>query len=786
MTSPRLIYRVVLVLMLGLATFAIGQGVDFENRPVGNIKIEGVNADAKQLVLNQIRTKTGDPYSGKGVAQDIQNITRLGQFSSVQVRAEPQNDGSVDLVYAVTQLKLLADVQVIGNEAVSDGDLLEAVQVSANDPIDKFLIDQGVERVKKAYRAAGYFLAGVTVDDKTLNESNVLIYRVREGPRVKVQEIEFRGNSALTEDVLDSEIKTKTYIPVFRKGELSEDQLDKDVAKVREMYEQRGYLDVRVGRQIQLSDDQRDAKVVFFVEEGKLFTVGEITINGNKVMSKDQLREAMPLKVGDIYSVDRLRKAQLALDDLYGKVGYVEAKITINRVFHEDSSKIDMKVDIIEGARYTVGNVIVRGNALTQDKVIRREIRGIEPGRAFDETGIEHSELRIRETGLFREAKMTIQGDPTEVERDVLVEVKEGQTGSISLGAAVSSDAGLLGAFNLTQRNFDVMDPPESFDEMVTGRAFRGAGQTFSLNLQPGSEFQRYEVRLLEPRLMESNYSLDNRAMFFRRQRTTYDEERAGGSVGLGRRFGDVWSASVRFRAEEIKVLDLDSDAPFEVQDVEGSNALDSIGFNVSRSTVDSRLFPTTGSRLTFGVERYGAFGTEFEFTRGTVSMDKFWTIDEDLFGRKTVLKFRFDTGYIFENGEAPLFERFYAGGHRTFRGFRFRGAGPRGQYLKNVNGSSTLATSRHAVGGDFLFLAGLEYNYPIWEEIVRGVFFIDTGTVQDEIALDEYRVAVGAGIRLKVPFLGQAPFAFDVAIPVVKEEGDRTRLFSFDLALPF
>ena len=130
---------------------------------------------------------------------------------------------------------------------------------------------------------------------------------------------------------------------------------------------------------------------------------------------------------------------------------------------------------------------------------------------------------------------------------------------------------------------------------------------------------------------------------------------------------------------------------------------------------------------------------------------------------------------------EAPVFERYYAGGHRTFRGFDYRGVGPRG-----IIAGPPLVQTDDSVGGDWLFLLSFEYNFPIYQDVLRVVLFSDTGTVQDDFGLDEYRMSVGAGLRLAVPFLGQAPFAFDFAVPVAKEPDDETQIFSFDIALPF
>jgi outer membrane protein insertion porin family len=771
-------------------------GIDVTNRPISRVAVEGTKEVTPQLLLNQVRLKPGDPYDPSIVSQDIQNLTRLGRFAKVEARVEPNADGTVRLTYVVTEQQLLSDVQVVGNKAFSDQELLAPVLLQAGDPRDPFLIERGKEEIRKIYREGGYFLADVSVDEETLNETGILILRVREGPLVRVQEINFEGNdeAEFPSDLLATKIKTNTYIWIFRKGVLNKEQLDQDVARLRDYYQEHGYLDVRVSRRIDLSDDQQDARVVFIVDQGRKYTVSKISITGNQLYTTDEILQAMALKVGDIYSADRLRNTQDTLSDLYGKLGYIETQIQINRVFHETEPTVELQVNLKESKQYTVGSVIVRGNPLMQDKVIRRQVRGIEPGEVIDRTGVEVSKRKMKETGIIKDAKVTVLGTPDDDTRDVLMEIQEANTGSLSFGAAVSSDSGVFGAIDLTQRNFDITDLPDSWGEFFTGRAFRGAGQYFSITLQPGQEFQRYQVTFREPYLFESDFFLDASAFFYTRRREDWDETRIGGTLGIGKRFGDVWSATVRSRLEQVTIDNLQSGAPVDAYAVQGDSLVDGLGFFIGRSTIDSRLFPTKGTRLNAGVEQSGLVG-DYTFTRFTADFEVFFTVDEDFFGRKTVLSFKTQTGYIFDNGtidvkdslggthtisEVPLFERFYAGGHRTFRGFDFRGVGPRGaRFDSGLEGDDP-------VGGQWMFLLSTEYNFPIYEQFLRGVFFVDQGTVQQDVAFDQWRVAVGAGLRLQLPFLSQAPFAFDLAYPVLKQPGDQVRYFSFDIALPF
>lgn len=762
------------------ASHANAQGIDLADRPVDRIQIEGLVEVPEQLVRNQIRLSPGGPYNANVVQEDIVRITHLGRFGDVRALVEPQEDGSVVVTYAVTEQPLLRGVQVVGNKTIPDPQLLSLVLLRIGDPIDQFLIDRAIKQIRTAYEKAGYFATDVGLDQQQLEQTGVLTFRIREGPRVRVRKIEFEGATAFTAKQLRSKIQSNTYMLILRPGVLNRHELDSDAARLRGFYHDRGYLDAQVGRRISLSPDHQNAIVVFLIKEGRRYAVGDIRLEGHTVFSTAQLVEAMPLKTGDVFLAEFLQRSRQALIDLYGKLGYIHTEVQIDRLFHERLPTVELVIRIDEGQPNLVGTVSVRGNQLTQDKVIYREIRGMRPGRRFDRAGITKTQQLLRTSSLFSDGKVTILGNPQDTYRDVLIEVKEANTGSLSFGAGISSDAGLIGAIDLVQRNFDITDLPESLGEFVTGRSFRGAGQFFSMSLQPGDEQSRFSVSFREPYLFDSDFFFDTTLFFFEREREDWDEERTGSNLGIGHRFGDVWSASVRLRAEEIDVTDIEPDAPVDVFAVEDQNVVTSLGLTVSRNTTDDRLFPTSGSRLQVGLTRTGVFGGDFNFTRISMEMSQFWTVDEDFFGRRTVLSLRLELGYIFERDEAPIYERFYAGGHRSFRGFRFRGVGPRG--IRN----DTATQGDDPVGGDWLFLLGLEYNFPIYKDIVRAVVFADTGTVQDDFGLDEYRAAIGMGLRLKIPFLGQAPFALDFAVPVLEEEGDETQVVSFDLALPF
>ena len=754
-------------------------GIDPEHRPIAEIRIVGLRLVPEQLVRNSIRSAPGEPYRHQTVKQDIERITHLGRFAAVKaIAGEPMKNGSVVLTFELTEAPLLSDVQVVGNTSIVDATLLEKVHLRAGDPAEPYLIDIGIHQITEAYEQEGFFVCSVSVDQALLDESGILIYQVREGPRVKIVGFEFQGNSVFSDHRLASQIKSSTYFPIFRKGQLSRQQLDLDAAAIRTYYQRHGYLDAQCGREIRLSPDSSEALINFVIDEGQRYLVDQIRFEGNVLFSNHDLAQHMALKSGSVYSGEQRGVSRQAIIDLYGRLGYIETEVVIQveRRFESELPLIDLLVQIDEGSSYLVGNVSVRGNNVTRSKVILRQVRGLNPGRRFDRTGLDTTRHRLSQSPLFKEATVTILGTPEAQTRDVLIEVKEGQTGQLGFGAGVSSDAGLVGSINLLQRNFDISNFPESFDEFLTGQAFRGAGQFFSLTLQPGNRTSRYSVAFREPYLFESDRFLDFKSFYFDRHPDDYEERRLGSIVGIGQRFNDVWSSSIRGRIEQVQISSIDARAPIDVFAIRGDNLLLSLGISVIRDSTDNRITPSRGSRFETTLEQISG---DADFNRVRTQFVVFWTVDEDFMDRKSIVSWRTDIGYIFQSNEAPVFERLYAGGHRTFRGFNFRGVGPRGIR------ADTGTLGDDPVGDDWMFLTGLQYEFPLADQFLRGAVFTDQGTVQDDFGMDVWRISVGAGIRLKIPFILQAPLAIDVAYPVLKESGDEEQIVSFDLAIP-
>jgi len=703
-------------------------------------------------------------------------VGSVGAGSAAQT-ADPNQQSTIKNPQAP---EIIKSIEFEGNVKFKAHVLRERLGFELGDRLDPFLAEGGRMTIAEVYRKVGYPSVKVTLDRDKLAEGH-LLYRIEEGPRVQIGTIAFEGNEAFGAGTLRQVIKMKEKKWLLWPFYFTEEALEADLDRLREFYYGQGYLNYKIDAHTELSADGEKMDVVFVIEEGPLYYVAQIVFTGNTRFTNEQLRENIESREGKVYLKAEADRDARKIEQRYREIGYVdaEARQTVKFTPEVDENLVNMTIEIKEGRQFRIGRIDIQGNETTKDKVVRRVLDEYDftPGELYDgkiapkEGNGKLEKYSQRAAGADQVMIRPVapeSGDPNT--KDVRVDLEEGMTGMIRPGIGFSSDNGVMAQIIYQQQNFDITDLPDSFGEWFTPwRTFRGAGERFSVRLEPGTRYSQYSVNFVDPYWRDEPITFNVLGQSWKRFRESYDESRLKGAFGFEERLSEQWRRSIGFRAENVKVSSLDFDAPQEIRDVRGNNQLYGVRFGVGYSGVDDLYDPSKGDNIAGSYEQVTGDDT-FGILEG--SYVHYLTLHEDVLGRKTILATKLLGGTMV--GDAPPFEKFYAGGTSRYgiRGFEYRGVSTRGLQTNVPN-----PVRKDPIGSDWVFLAGTEATIPLVGDNFGLLLFVDSGTVDT----GSYRLSVGTGLEIKVPqIFGNMPIRFEIAAPLLKDDDDETQIFSF------
>jgi outer membrane protein assembly factor BamA len=623
---------------------------------------------------------------------------------------------------------------------------------------DPSSIDDDIAALRSYYTGLGFF----DIDIKkrvghSPDTSKVYIeYSVSEGPRYRIRSIEIEGTSVISESVIRKDLITKAG------DDFTSLTLTKDIDEIQAKYGELGRINASVTAIPQFLPDVpgvMDLKLQ--IDEDEVWRIRRINVHitGAGGQPTPHTREAVIRNYATVFPGElanpreiKRSKQRINRNQLFEAGPTNAPRIEFNPVPEEETRLAQSLM---------FGDNTVRGQSGDDDSEVRAQ--------NFDANGqpIPGTPLWDNNPGGDPFGPQLYGAPPPFIEYregDLDIYVEEARTGRLMFGVGVNSDSGVVGNIVLDERNFDIFRPPTSFDDILEGRAWRGGGQSFRLEAVPGTIVSRYSVNWTDPYFLNTDNSLSLSGFYYNRFFDDWDESRSGGRIGIGRQITPELSVNASLRLEEVKIDNpRGAPPPDDLLDVEGSNFFSSARFTVSHDTRDSAFMPGEGHNVVGSFEQ--AFG-EFLYPRVELNASQYFTVYNRIDGQgRHILSVNGNAGWT-DTG-TPIFERFYAGGFSSFRGFEFRGVTP-------IEG--TVET-----GGNFQLLGSVQYQFPVLaDESLQLVAFTDFGTVDEDVTLDNFRVSVGGGIRLQIPAMGPVPLAFDWAVPVVREDFDQRQLFSF------
>ncbi len=744
----------------------------------------------------------GGTYDPQLIENDVITITQyynnLGYFDAkVDKRVEETPDHkSAKIIFIIEEgpRYRVRNIELIGYEAIGRDELVGRPKLKAGDFFNYRHMQHDVGKMKDQYDTQGRLFAQVSPTPIFLDEPGIidLEYRINEDKPYLVGDIrvKFRGNTPHTrEDVI-----LNTVARMVKPGQLANGRKI-DLARRRVMSSQlwdqtepptfeitpvdgRDYMlasedalnGIMRGQDVEEQDEEQSFFAQTHVRRENLPVAGYGHSVAPQRRTTNRIRPAVNLTpVSSTRAVPTWRQAVVqplpATRPMPVGVS-LRSPPTRPRV-STTLAKARAKAASQRPVLYNVDPASLFGEAMEPDIVLRGQSEEVTRGQSIDRRGMPIPQDFGAGTSNSGNpyGGTTFGRTPTQPPGfvDLNIDATEGRTGRLMFGAGVNSNNGLVGSAVLQEDNFDIMRPPRSWADIVNGYAWRGAGQSFRLEAQPGVQVSRYVASWNDPFFMRTDYNVGVSGFYFNRFYTSWTEDRLGGRISVGKLINEYWSGSLALRLEDVNIRNIPAGAPADLKKAVGKNFLSTASLSLSNDTRDNAFIPSQGHFFETSFEQ--AFG-QYNYSRAEASASQYFTLREraDGFGKHIVQLY----GQMAYTGhDTPIFERYFAGGYSSFRGFAFRGVSP------VQNGVS--------VGGNFMALGTAEYMLPLTaNDQIRAVAFTDFGTVQQNVGFQDFRVSVGFGFRLVIPAMGPAPIAFDFAFPLHDQSYDTRRMFSF------
>ena len=737
---------------------------------VTSATIRGQKRIELQAIEGRLTLKANDRFTADALREQVKILYGTGYFEDVQVETEP-GQGGVAVTFVVREKPFITEIVFDGNEELSDDKLKEKITIKSQTFLDQQQAKESAEKIRLAYQEDGFYNAQVIPVIQAVDEDRKrLTYFVKEGTKAKVRRINLEGMRAVTKEEMFKVTATREWIPWYGiitqlkvpsllsdAGVLKREELGNDIERMREVYLNKGYLNVQISQPtLDLSDDKKWFEITYSIAEGEPFIVQEVGFRGNTVFEDHELREGLNIKPGEIFQRAKIRGEITRITDMYGAKGYAFADVVPNVTPDNNARTATILLNVKEGEMMRIREIHVNGNDKTRDNVVRRELR-LDEQDVVDTLALKRSFQRLNNLNFFE----TVEILPQQVEADKVdlnVKVKEKPTGQFSIGGGFSTLDKLVAIADITEGNLG--------GNGWLGRIRGQLGQQRSLGL----------VTFRNPYVNDSYNALQLDIYRTMTNYISYFESKSGVSATWSRWLSEYVNGSVSLFGEQLTYRDpqegLCPDLIPLICGQLGSQSSTGIRTSIFRDTRDYYLDPRTGWRFSLGAD-YGtpALGGSNHFYKVYADVIKYTPL---IYDTRFSIHVRYGQTEGLGGRPIPLTERFFVGGINTMRGFVFGRAGP-----VTPSGSLLGSAKELIFNNDFIFTISSEAK-------LNGVFFFDYGNGFDDnepVQFNKLRSAVGFEARWISPF---GPLRAAYGINLDPRPTERMGVFEFTIGSLF
>ena len=728
----------------------------FGQEIVEKIKISGNERVTRDTILYYLTVKEGDGYNEEALRRDFRVLWSTGFFSNIKFEADQGENGKIVLI-TVEENPVVKNIAYRTGKRLKENDIVNKLKEKESYLLPySYYSPSKVQQVKQTIETMltekGLSGGSVSADiARTENKEVGIVFRIKEGSRMRVGEITFEGSPGLHKDFLLGAMKENKKHDLLTwmtgKDTFKEDKLNENLAALKKVLQDSGYMEASIGepkisettkRSIFLKR-QRMKTIAVPVWAGERYTVGDVQIEGNKLISAQNLRSLTKFKGGGYYSAKTRDKAVEKIGELYHNFGHLYAQVIPVESLDPRGKRVNISLTIVEGEPAYLHRLEFKGNTFTKDKVIRREFL-LREGDRFSLALFKDSLLRLRQLGIVdieKEPEIKPEAeDPSKINANV--NLKELQKNNIQFSAGYSGYEGTFIMLSYSTVNM------------------LGAGESLEVMAQYGKRVRNYSLGFTEPYVFDMplsvGFTVYNRDIYYP---YLFRQESKGVNISLGTRIKGFWRTNVTYAFEYLDV------GPPESGDDEtgvsyspyyyggtygyGKYHVSSISTFIYRNTVDSPLTPSKGTLYSIGCKFAGGpLGGEINLVKPTLE----WTFYRPIVGRSSLgLHLEYQFLKSFGGSSVPFWERFYLGGERSLRGYEIYSVGP-------------LTSEGINKGGEKSLVFNAEYIIPLGGPVYT-IFFYDAGNAfarRDKVSLTDLYTSAGLEARIFVPAL-RVPF---------------------------
>jgi outer membrane protein insertion porin family len=786
----------------------------FDDFLVSDIRIIGLQRVSTGSIFNVIPISVGDNIDQRKSTDITRSLFATEQFDDIQIA----KDGNT-LIIVVQERPSISAIDISGNKALKTEQLLESldgVGIKEGEVYKRSTLEKVKSELVRSYASNGRYGAGVDIEEVKKPRNRLeLIIEVDEGKSATIESINIIGNELFSnEDLLDGfELSSGSFFSFLSNDNAySREKLKGDIESLESFYLNRGYLKFSIeSSEISLSKDKKSIFINFNIFEGEQYTINDVEVVGDLPFGDEVYEEITNTLKDQIYSQAQITSIEEFFTNVLGNQGYAFAEVSGNPVVDDDSQDVKITFSVIPGKRTYTRKILFAGNNLTQDYVLRREMRQFE-GAWSSDNSIEAGKIRLERLGYFKEVNVeTIPVVGTDDQIDIMYSVEEENTGSIG-GNIGYSDFGLMLGFNLQEQNF------------------LGTGNTVSIGINKNVYSEQYNLSFLDPFATKDGVSLGYNAYF---RETDYGEYNVANyltnSNGIGIQYG--WpisdtqrlNLSLTYDKTDISVGTQPAREIWDFVNAEGS-IFETLNLQTQwqRVTLNRGMYPTDGASTAVSISATIP-GSDLNYYRINLRQKFYQPLGRDL-----VFGFNGEIGYLSTFGdtkETPFFQNFYAGGPRSLRGFESNTLGPRsteapcyefnyaegscpnlidtdGDLIPDAPYLNPYANSEYnkrvSIGGNVKIEGSFQliFRLPFIEDqrSMRSAFFFDFGNVFSDNckeyqfncykpSIDELRYSYGVGVTFVTGF---GPMSFAIAKPTNAGQYEETKEFQFTVGNVF